>query len=149
MTRSAGNVFVCIHLDRARGVCIHSRATAAANHPSRAQATYSGSKVGGFHIGANFLGEQHSSCLSQYRGYIYIPKVSKIFGARMRMILPICSAAHPYITRGALHSAVQDLYLLFNAPEPTTINPNSLRIPSTARKRPSDDDPNKSAKGAA
>ena len=94
MTRSAGNVFVCIHLDRARGVCIHSRATAAANHPSRAQATYSGSKVGGFHIGANFLGEQHSSCLSQYRGYIYIPKVSKFIGARMRMILPICSAAH-------------------------------------------------------
>ena len=62
------------------------------------------------------------------------------------------SSLFPYIpTKDALHSAMQDLRLLFNAPEPTMSNSNWLQIPSTVRKRPSDEDLGamyKSVKGA-
>ena len=86
------------------------------------------------------------------------PKFSKFWSPNADDLADMLSSSStfPYIvTRGALHSAVQDLRLLFNAPEPapepTTSNSIWLKIPSTPRKRPSDDDlgaMNKSVKGA-
>ncbi len=86
------------------------------------------------------------------------PKFSKFWSPDEDDLAVMLSSSSMFpciVTRGALHLAVQDLRLLFNAPEPapepTTSNSIWLKIPSTPRKRPSDDDlgaMNKSVKGA-
>ncbi len=81
------------------------------------------------------------------------PKFSKFWSPDEDDLAVMLSSSSMFpciVTRGALHLAVQDLRLLFSAPKPTMSNSNWLQIPTTARKRPSDEDLgaiNKSLKG--